>query len=36
MILQLQKLIIKDDSKPGRIGIESSFAIMEDENEGNN
>ena len=28
--------ITKDDSKPSQVGDESSFAIMEDSDEGNN
>lgn len=36
MILQELKLKTKDDSKPSQIGNESSFAIKEDKDEGNN
>lgn len=36
MILQTLKLNQKDDSKPSKIGDESSFAIKEDKDEGNN
>ena len=36
MILQALKSNIKDDSKPSKIGDESSFAIKEDKDEGNN
>ena len=36
MILQALKSNIKDDSKPSQVGDESSFAIMEVWNEGNN
>ena len=36
MILQTLKPNQKDDSKLSQIGDESSFAIMEVENEGNN
>ena len=36
MILQTLKLNKKDDSKPSQIGDESSFAIKEDKDEGNN
>ena len=36
MILQLQKFKTKDDSKPRRLGDESSFAIKGDNDEGNN
>ena len=36
MILQALKLNIKDDSKPSQVGDESSFAIMEGNDEGNN
>jgi hypothetical protein len=36
MILQTLKLNQKDDSKPSQGGDESSFAIKEDYDEGNN
>ena len=36
MILQALKLNKKDDSKPSRVGDESSFAIKEVYDEGNN
>ena len=36
MILQALKSNTKDDSKPSQIGDESSFAIKEIDNEGNN
>ena len=36
MILQALKSNIKDDSTPRQLSDESSFAIMEVENEGNN
>jgi hypothetical protein len=36
MILQTLKLNKQDDSKPSQIGNESSFAIKEDNDEGNN
>ena len=36
MILQTLKSNKKDDSKPTQIGDESSFAIKEDKDEGNN
>jgi hypothetical protein len=35
MILQTLKLNIKDDSKPSQVGDESSFAIKEVYDEGN-
>ena len=35
MILQALKSNIKDDSKPSQVGDESSFAIMEMSDEGN-
>ena len=36
MILQALKSKIKDDSKPSQVGDESSFAITEVGDEGNN
>ena len=36
MILQTLKLNQKDDSKPSQVGDESSFAIKEVYDEGNN
>lgn len=36
MILQVLKSNIKDDSKPNQVGDESSFAIKEVYDEGNN
>lgn len=36
MILQTLKLNKKDDSKPNQVGDESSFAIKEVYDEGNN
>ena len=36
MIVQALKLNIKDDSKPSQVGAESSFAITEVDDEGNN
>jgi hypothetical protein len=36
MILQALKSNIKDDSKPSHVGDESSFAIKEVYDEGNN
>ncbi len=36
MILQALKSNIKDDSKPSHVGDESSFAITEVVDEGNN
>ena len=36
MLLQALKSNIKDDSKPSQVGNESSFAITEGSDEGNN
>ena len=36
MMLQTLESNIKDDLKPRQLGNESSFTIMEVENEGNN